>query len=71
MNKKLVLERIIPPKQGFATVVSRPGDYIELRMEMDCIMALSSCPMDVIAPTNGCSCTPLKVETHEEMAGAQ
>jgi hypothetical protein len=46
--------------------VSRPGDYIEFRMEMDCIIALSNCPMDVIAPTNGWICTPLKVEIYEE-----
>jgi len=47
--------------------VSRPGDYIEFRMEMDCIVAFSNCPMDVIAPTNNWVCTPLKVEIHEEM----
>jgi uncharacterized protein len=46
--------------------VSRPGDYIEFRMEMDCIVAVSNCPMDVIAPTNGWVCTPLKVEIYEE-----
>ncbi|OFZ87067.1 MAG: hypothetical protein A2V78_14285 [Betaproteobacteria bacterium RBG_16_64_18] len=48
--------------------VSRPGDYIEFRMEMDCVLALSNCPMDVIAPTNGWVCTPLKVEIYEEQS---
>lgn len=71
MNKKLVLERIMPFRQGFATVVSRPGDHVEIRMEVDCIMALSDCPMDGVALANGWSCTPLKVEIYEEMAGAQ
>ena len=45
--------------------VSRPGDFIEFRMEIDCIVAFSNCPMDVIAPTNGWVCTPLKVEIYE------
>ena len=44
--------------------VSRPGDYIEFRMEMSCIVAISNCPMDVIAPTNGWVCTPLKGEIY-------
>jgi uncharacterized protein YcgI (DUF1989 family) len=45
--------------------VSRPGDYIEFRMEMDCLVIFTNCPMDVIAPTNGWVCTPLKVEIFE------
>ncbi|CAL5219271.1 g1071 [Coccomyxa viridis] len=36
---------VIPP-------VSKPGDYIVLRAEMDCIVAFSACPQDVI-PVNG------------------
>lgn len=44
--------------------VSRPGDFIEFRMEMDCIVGLSNCPMDVIAPTNGWICTPLGVQIY-------
>lgn len=46
-------------------LVSRPGDYIEFRAEMDCIVALSNCPMDVMAPVNGFRCTPVKVEVYE------
>ena len=36
--------------QSLATLpaVSRPGDYISLRAEMDCIVALSSCPQDIV-----------------------
>lgn len=45
--------------------VSRPGDYIEFRLEMDCIVAFSNCPMDVLTPCNGWVCTPLKAEIYE------
>ena len=45
--------------------VSRPGDYLEFRMEMDCIVAFSNCPEDVLTPCNGWRCTPLKVEIYE------
>jgi len=45
--------------------VSRPGDYIELRAEMDLIIAFSNCPMDVVIPVNGWACTPLKIEIYE------
>jgi uncharacterized protein YcgI (DUF1989 family) len=45
--------------------VSRPGDYIEFRAEMDRIVALSNRPMDVMAPVNGFRCTPVKVEVYE------
>ena len=31
---------------------SRPGDYIEFRAVMDCIMAFSACPQDML-PVNG------------------
>ena len=48
--------------------VSRPGDYIEFRMEMDCIVAFSNCPMDVLSPCNGWKCTPLKVEIYQATA---
>lgn len=32
--------------------VSRPGDYVVLRAEIDCIVAMSACPQDMI-PING------------------
>jgi hypothetical protein len=32
--------------------VSKPGDYVVLRAEMDCIVAMSACPQDMI-PING------------------
>ena len=37
--------------------VSRPGDHVLLRAEMDCIVAMSACPQDMI-PINGAEMTP-------------
>jgi hypothetical protein len=42
--------------------VSKPGDHIEFEAIMDCVVGLSNCPMDVLAPCNGYKCTPVKVE---------
>jgi uncharacterized protein YcgI (DUF1989 family) len=36
----------------FLPTVSAPGDRIVLRAEIDCIVAMSSCPQDMI-PING------------------
>jgi uncharacterized protein YcgI (DUF1989 family) len=44
--------------------VSKPGDYVEFRAEMDCIVGLSNCPLDVLVPCNGYHCTPVKVEVY-------
>lgn len=41
----------------FLPPVSEPGDYVELRAEMDCIIAFSSCPQDIV-PINGENCKP-------------
>jgi uncharacterized protein YcgI (DUF1989 family) len=49
--------------------VSRPGDSLTLRAEMDLLAAMSTCPMDVIAPTNGWLITPMRVEVLEPAAG--
>ena len=45
--------------------VSRPGDYIEFRAEMECLVAFSNCPLDVLVPCNAFHCTPVKVEVYE------
>ncbi len=45
--------------------VSRAGDRLTLRAEMDLLAAMSTCPMDVIAPTNGWRITPMRVEVLE------
>jgi uncharacterized protein YcgI (DUF1989 family) len=41
----------------FEPPVSVPGDYIEFRAEMDCVVAFSTCPQDMI-PINGEDCIP-------------
>lgn len=35
----------------------KPGDYVILRAEMDCIVAFSACPQDLV-PINGVACQP-------------
>ncbi len=37
-----------------------PGDYVVLRAEIDCVVALSACPHDIF-PVNGPDCTPRDV----------
>ena len=44
----------------FEPPVSKPGDYVLLRAEMDCVVAFSACPQDLI-PINGVACTPTEV----------
>ncbi|MEE9247889.1 MAG: hypothetical protein V3U79_04245 [Dehalococcoidia bacterium] len=43
--------------------VSRPGDFVELRAEMDCLVALTVCPFH--GPFNGWVITPLRVQVQE------
>ena len=49
---------------------SRPGDYVEFRAEMDCLVGLSNCPEDTITMCNARHCTPYRVEIYEPEAGA-
>ena len=42
---------------GFEPPVCGPGDYVLLRAEMDCVVAFSACPQDLV-PINGVDCTP-------------
>jgi uncharacterized protein YcgI (DUF1989 family) len=35
--------------------LSKPGDYVVLRAAMDCIVAMSACPQDIL-PINGKQC---------------
>jgi uncharacterized protein YcgI (DUF1989 family) len=46
--------------------VTKPGDYITFRAEMDCLIGLSNCPEDVLTKCNGGHCTPMKVEVYED-----
>ena len=41
--------------------VSKAGDYIEFRLEMDLLIGFSNCPLDVMNPCNGYRCTPVKI----------
>ncbi|WP_375596647.1 urea carboxylase-associated family protein [Algihabitans albus] len=45
---------------GFYPTVSKPGDHVVLRAEMDCVVAMSACPQDIL-PINGQDCTPVEV----------
>ena len=42
----------------FQPPVSKPGDYVVLRAEMDAVVAFSACPQDKV-PVNGVDCTPM------------
>lgn len=42
--------------------VSKPGDYVEFRAEMDCLVGLSNCPDDVGSECNNYHCTPVGVD---------
>jgi uncharacterized protein YcgI (DUF1989 family) len=41
--------------------LSRPGDYIDLKAEMDSIVAISNCPQDR-NPCNAFNPTPIQVQ---------
>lgn len=51
----------IPVLEGnrveFRPPVSKPNQYIDLRAEMDLVIAFSACPQDKV-PVNGLACTP-------------
>ena len=41
--------------QSWGEPLSKPGDYVILRAELDCIVAMSACPQDIL-PINGKQC---------------
>src|SRR5262249_19758278 len=51
----------IPVEEGGRTLwgepVSKPGDFVVLRAELDCIVAMSACPQDIL-PINGAARRP-------------
>ena len=49
---------------SFEPPVCKPGDYVLLRAEMDCVIVFSACPQDMV-PINGVTCTP--TEAHAEI----
>jgi uncharacterized protein YcgI (DUF1989 family) len=44
--------------------LSKPGDYVVLRAELDCIVVMSACPQDIL-PINGKACEP--TEAHYQV----
>ena len=48
----------------FEPPVCKPGDYVLLRAELDCVVAFSACPQDMV-PINGVACRP--TEAHIEI----
>ena len=42
---------------SFEPPVSQPGDRVTLLAEMDCVVAFSACPQDIV-PINGVECVP-------------
>ena len=52
---------------SFQAPVSRPGDSVTLRAEMDCVVAFSACPQDIV-PINGVDCIP--TEAHFQILSA-
>ena len=50
----------------WGTPLSKPGDHVLLRAALDCVVALSACPQDMI-PINGADCVP--TEAHFEVLG--
>ena len=46
---------------GWEPARSRAGDSVTLRAEMDCVVAVSACPQDLV-PINGGNPTPLLIE---------
>ena len=49
---------------GFEPPVSQPGNHLVLRAEMDCVIAFSACPQDMV-PINGADCFP--TEAHFQL----
>jgi hypothetical protein len=43
---------------------SRPGDYLAFRATQECIIVLSSCPMDIVPISSG-GITPLELQIYE------
>jgi uncharacterized protein YcgI (DUF1989 family) len=45
--------------------ITKPGDYIEFRAEMDCLVGMSNCPEDQLSDTNCRRSAPTRVEVFE------
>jgi uncharacterized protein YcgI (DUF1989 family) len=56
---------VLPARRGKAVPapVSKPGDHVVLRAELDCVVALPACPQDMV-PINGAAMTPTEAHYH-------
>ncbi len=63
MNYPYVVE-----KGGFviADPITKPGDYIEMRAEMDVLCAFANCPEDACTACNSGECTPVMATVFED-----
>ena len=52
---------------SFDPPTTKPGDFVTLRAELDCIVAMSACPQDIL-PINGT--TGVTTEVHYEIVGS-
>jgi uncharacterized protein len=53
---------------GWEPAPTRPGDFVTLRAEMDCLVVVSACPQDIVA-INGTAPSPVAIELLSEGAG--
>lgn len=53
-------------KTSWGEPLSKAGDYVILRATLDCVVAMSACPQDIL-PINGAGCMP--TEAHFEILG--
>ena len=51
---------------SFEPPTTKPGDFVTLRAELDCIVAMSACPQDIL-PINGKTGTT--TEAHYQIIG--
>jgi uncharacterized protein len=68
-----LFENVTIDSTGALTITppsTQVGDYIHLRAEMDLIVVLSACPMDIV-PTNGPDCLPKSVAIEFREAGTR
>jgi uncharacterized protein YcgI (DUF1989 family) len=55
-------------ERGHFTVlepITQPGDFWEIRAELNLLVALSNCPDDSVAAANGWRCTPTRIQVFE------
>jgi hypothetical protein len=62
----LFMHVVVEPDGSISVVPasSQPGDYVSFRAMMDIVVAVSSCPMDVVQISEG-GVTPLALEVDE------